>query len=292
MRAINAYIKGWKLTWQHRRMWLLFYGFNFLAALIATIPISGYLNNTLGESLASSKLLDGFNYTLITDILNQYGDGISILMDQTLLLILVFLIITIFLTGGMLHLFRQQEKFDYKTFWYGCQHYFWRLLRLTVYFLIIHIVLLVLFYFLFLRFTNGFSPFKLESEVQVITVLQILIPIYLLLTIFILMVHDYAKIHIVEKDQSVLIAPFWQSFKIVFKNFKNFSLLYLINLLTALILWAVYWLLSKVNLSAWGLALIMGQAFVLARIWLNMLNLSSATLCYQDALNIHQEENI
>ena len=290
MRAINAYLQGWKLTWQHKRMWLLFYGFNLAAALIATIPISGYLNNTLRESLASSKLLDGFNYTLITDLLNQYGDGIAILMDQTLLLILVFLIITIFLTGGMLHLFRQQVKFDYKVFWYGCQHYFWRLLRLTVYFLLIHLVLLVLFYFLFLRLTNGFSPFKLESEVQVIAVLQVLIPVYLILAAFLLMIQDYAKILIVDKDQSLIFSPFWQNFKIVFKNIRSFSLLYLINLLTALAIWGIYYLLSKVIQNAWVLALILGQVFVLARIGLNMLNLASATLCYQDTLGITADE--
>jgi hypothetical protein len=291
MRAINAYLQGWKLTWQHKRMWLLFYGFNLAAALIATIPISGYLSNTLGESLASSKLLDGFNYTLITDLLNQYGEGISILMDQTLLLILVFLIITIFLTGGMLHLFKRQEKFDYKTFWYGCQHYFWRLLRLTIYFLLIQVVLLVLFYFLFLRLTNGFSPFKLESEAQVISVLQVLIPIYLILATLLLMIQDYAKIHMVEKDQSFLFYPFWQSFKITFKNFGSFSLLYLINLISALAAWGLYLILSKSVQSIWLLALIVGQGFVLFRILLNMINLASATMRYQSACLINTGNN-
>ena len=245
MQAINAYINGWKIVFSNKKMWSLLYGFNFIIAILASIPVSSYLNQTLEHSLASSKLLDGFNYTLITDLRNEYGAGINHILDQSVLILILFFLSSIFLMGGILKTLSDEEGFNFGKFWKNCFYFFWRLFRLTIYFLLIHGAILGLFIFIFLRMTNNFSPFDMESDKQVMVAFQVVIPLYAIVASIFFMIQDYAKIHVAAQNPSILFSSFWQSFSIVFKNFRHFFSLYLLNILTLLALFGVYWLISK-----------------------------------------------
>ena len=284
MQATQAYLQGWKIVLQNKRMWAILFGFNFLLALIGTVPVSGYLQQSLGQSLAASKLLEGFNYTLVSDLLNQYGEGIALIMDQSQMLLLAFFLLSVFLMGGILVVFKHKTEFDFARFWNGCFYYFWRLLRLTIYFLLIQGFILFIFGFIFLKATNGLFPFALESDKQVIVAFQWLAPFYLFIACMFFMIQDYAKIHIVEADRFLLTKPLLEVFRIVFKNFGRFALLYILNILTLLVFAGIYWGLSQIVEHYLLLVFIAGQLFILARIVLKLLNLSSATLLYQNAI--------
>lgn len=285
MNPITAYTKGWKLLIKYRKMWLVLYLLNFCFALIGLIPLSGFLNQTLAHSLENTQLLNGFDYTFFQDFLSAYGLGISAILDQSLLLIVLFFICSIFLMGGMLSTLKNQESFNYGHFLQGCSHYFWRLVRLTIYFLVLHFSLIGACLFLLSFLTNGLSPFELDTDVQVLNALKITAPLYILLATILFMIQDYAKIHLIHEDGNMLTKPFWQSFSIVFRNFGSFFLLYLLNFVTFLLFLALYWFLSEIVEVRTGtmvfIFFLIAQTYVVARIGVRVVNLASATLLYQ-----------
>lgn len=287
MNVITAYIEGWKAVFYKGRMWLALYLFNFFIALLAAVPFSGYLGKTVGQSLEPVRNIEGFNYIFINDFLREYGQGLSPVLDASLGFLLLFLIITVALTGGILVVFRQfEEPFQWVVFWRGCGLFFWRLLRLTFYFMLIHLVVLGIFGVLFFLATGGFAIFEMTTELELVRPLYFILPVYLLVAVVFFMVQDYAKIHVVQLEPRWLSRPIRQAFGLVFRNFRPFFLLYLLNIGSLLLLFGIYWWVGSILPSSESAILgtfLWGQFFIAARIGLRLLNLSSATYLYQRA---------
>lgn len=279
MTITNAYRSGWKKVWKNKKMWILLYLLNFVFALLSTIPFRGFLKNSLGNTLATSKMLDGFDYAFLTDFMREYGNGVSVILNLSVGIILLYFIFSIFWMGGILNILKKEnEEYSFQKFWYGSSKYFWKLLRLTFYFFIIHFMVLGVFALLFLR--KGISPFELDSEVEIIQSMMVLIPIYLFFATILFMIQDYAKVHIIHHDDALITRPIRNAFQFVFKNFRKCMGLYLLNILTFLAFFGIYWIFSnsfKSNSTPTIVLLFfIGQAFIIARIAVKLVNLGSA----------------
>ncbi|MCO6493164.1 MAG: hypothetical protein J5I98_32390 [Phaeodactylibacter sp.] len=287
MIVITAYTQGWKAVFRNSRMWLALYLFNLLLALLAALPFSGYLGSTVGQSLAAEGRPGGFDYTLFNDFLREYGQGLAPVLDTALGFLLLYLLLSVFLMGGILLVFlRFGEPFRWGLFWQGCTRLFWRLLRLTVYFLLLQGTLLGLFGLLFYLATGGFAIFEMETELELVRPLYYLLPLYLLAAVLVFMVQDYAKIHVAQEGRKWLARPLRQAFGLVFRNFGPFFLLYLLNISTLLLLSGIYWSVSRPLSAAGNIALIFlwGQLFIFGRVGLRLLNLASAAYLYRRAV--------
>lgn len=279
MDFIQAYLTGLRSTFQQQKLWLLLYALNFLFAMFLAFPLSSYLDDKLGNTLAIDKLKEGFDYTVFYDFMKDYGDIAGFILDQSLVGLGLYLILSIFLIGGILKIFIEKPKHSsLSAFWDGASSYFWRMLRLTVYFIIIHFLLLVLFFTIFSFLTaGGLERFRNESEI--IQRGLVLTPIYLFFATVVFMIQDYAKINLVSTNSRYLFQPIWQSVRWISKNFTQSFLLYILNFLTFGILFAIYWQVEPNN--ALFLAFIISQLFILSRIGTKLLNLASATQLYQ-----------
>ncbi len=286
MEFIIAYFKGWILSFRRFGMWLLLFLFNFLFGLLATLPMFNLLENKLGRSLEIERLVPSFDFTVFSDFVNEHGDSVLVLLDQSRVLILFFFIFSIFLSGGILKSFKHnEESFTFRMFWSGCTHYFWRLLRLTIYFFMVHVIVIALFIKLLLFMVGG-DIGDLDSELVFYEYLRTLIPIYIIVASIFFMIHDYAKVHMVHEDKRFLFLPFWQSFGLVFKHFLSTFSLYWLNLFTFGGVVFAYVLLNRPadSSSAILYTFLIGQAFIFARIGTKMLNLASATIYYQEEM--------
>jgi len=294
MTAFSAYKQGIKFTFKAKKIWLWLYLINIGVALLAAIPFFNYLDEKAGHSLEMDKWLEGFNYTLFSDFMNEYGDGLQAIMGQSQLLLLVFFVLYAFLTGGILTIFKNYVKAqeDSKSFLEGCATFFWRMLRLAIYFLIMHGFILGVFGALFIAIIGGGLPEDIGSEVKVVNALKIMIPIFLLFVTIISMVHDYAKIQLVDQNPKWLFSLFGEAFGFVFRNFRKVFFLYVLNILTFLSLFGLYWLISSAiaaqSMGSIICAFLVGQLFLIARIGMKMLNLGSATCLYK---NIQSSSN-
>jgi len=285
MTALNAYTTAWKAIFKTSRMWLLVYGITFLIAAISILPLRGFMSNTLGNSLALNESLPGFDYTFIGDVLNEYGDTLGLLLNQSMAMVLLFFLVSVFLMGGILCIFKNRPKsFDAGIFWQGCSTYFWRLLRLSIYFLIFHFILFAVSTMIYFSVTNGMSPFETESEDYWILSFRIIGVIYLFFATFLFMVHDYTKWQVVNADTYLLTVPIMNTFGLVLKNFGKFFLLSLFNILTFLLVFTVYYFLKQTFTADTGLTILLlfllTQIFVFTRIGLKLLNIAGVGLLY------------
>lgn len=278
MTAINAYIKGWGVLFNHKKMWMMVYLFNVLFAAIMLLPAKNFLTNTIGNSLAADKILKKFDYPYISDIIDNHIFTMSMIKDQSIVVIILFLFFSIFMMGGIIGSIRRGQGFSFRPFWSDCGYYFWRFLRLTIFFLIIHAIALTLAGFAFSSI--GLNPFKMESDAVFVTRFKIVGTIYLFLAVFIFMIQDYAKLQIVKMDKTFINRPILQSIRLIFKNFFPCLLLYLINIFFFLLIAGLYYLLrTNLKMTSDGtilMAFLIGQLFLMVRIGLKFLNLMSA----------------
>lgn len=259
---------------------------NFIFALFAAFPLNNYLQSTVAHTLSIQESLEGFNYGIISDFLNEYGTGLAVVFNQSLVVMLFFFILNIFFAGGILNLIKYQPaKYDSSTFWRGCSKYFWRFFRLTVYFLITHALLLFVCYSIFMKMSGGFNFFEMENDQQVVTGLKIVLPIYLLLSFFVFLFNDYFKLHIVNQEKKYLFKPFTTNLKFLSTNILPAAILYLINLLVFVTIFLVFYFITR-SMGAQTyigilLVFIANQVWVILKTSVKLVNLSSAGYLYQ-----------
>ena len=275
---------GWKKVWENKRMWILLYLLNFVFALLSAGPFSDFLKKTVGETLATSQMLDGFDYTFISDFMREYGEGFSVILNLSLGIVLLYFFFSVFWMGGILSILKNKNtKFQVQFFLQSSAYFFWRLVRLTFYFILIQVAIFGSFAFVLIKM--GISPFEVESEVKIISTMKFMLPIYLLIATVFFMIQDYAKVHIIHHRTGLITQPIREAFRFVYKNFKKCFGLYLLNLLTFLVFFGAYWLVSNCFNSNTDSTIVLlffiGQAFVFARIAVKLVNLGSAIALYE-----------
>lgn len=280
MKAFAAYIKGWRISVKHWKMWGLLYVFNILFALLLTFPVFQFLNSKFSNTLALDKISQQFDFTVLNDILNEYGDIVGILSNQSLLSSILFLVLSIFLVGGILNVFRHREiPFRFAGFWVGCSKFFWRIFGLTILFLIIQGIIAALFFVIFNGLTAGGLD-RFDSEAAIYNRAILVFPFYSFFAMLFWMIQDYSKVVMVQEDLS-LFRSVIRGIKFVFRHFFSTFPLYFLNLLTFAILLCGYWQIPTGN--AIGAAFLIGQLFLVLRIGTKLLNLGSATVLYEEA---------
>lgn len=280
MNFITAYISGLKKIFSKGKLWLLLYALNFLFAIFLAFPLSGFLGEKLGTTLAADQLLEKFDFAIANDFINEYGDSLGVILNQSVLGIGLYLLLSVFLIGGILNvLMSDKEAYSLDDFWKGGGKYFWRMLRLTIYFLLVQIAIFGLFFTLFSILTSGGLE-RFHNEGEIVKRGFYILPFYLFFSTVFFMIQDYAKIQIVAMDQSVIFRPILNTFRWVFNNFSQTFFLYLLNLLTFGLLFFIYFKLDGGN--AILAIFFIGQFFIIARIGIKLLNLASAIVLYQD----------
>ena len=285
MTILTAYLEGLRTTFRNGKMWLLLYALNFLFALLLAYPFSGFLGEKLSTTLAIDKLFDGFDYSIFSDILREYGDVLSVFKNLTIFAVAFYLILSVFIVGGILNVFvHHKTSTSLSNFWNGASKYFWRMLRLTFYFLIIHGIVIFIFANIYGAFTaGGFENY--DSEKYLWQVAYVVVPIYLLVATVFFIAQDYAKIHIVQSDSNWIFQPILNSFKFVFRNLGKTLLLYLLNLLTFLVFFFIYWKINgHLGPTSILFAFLLGQAFIVFRIGTKLLNLGSAVSWFEEKM--------
>lgn len=279
MTILQTYLKGWGLAWKHLKLWGLLYIINFLFAFLVSFPIFQFLEAKLSHSLSLDKMYEQFDFTVYNDIMNEYGDVVGFLANQGILISVLYLLVSIFLVGGILNMFRhQKESIRFVPFWTGGATFYGRIFGLTLLFLFLHGLVAYLFFLLFRMLTAGGLD-HFHSEAAIYKRAIIVFPFYLITATIIWMIQDYAKVILVA-DNSSLWKSLKNSLQFISNCFLSTFLLYALNLLVFSLLLFFYWRTPTSNATSLGLFI--GQAFILFRIGTKLVNLGTATLWYDD----------
>ena len=275
--VLQAYYKGFLTLLRSKRIWFFQLFVNLALAYLLSFPLKKLLSRTIGNSLDLERSIGKFDYTVLNDFLQNYGVGIDSLKDQSLIALAFYFILLVFFNAGIAHVVqRYPGAYRFREFLTGGSAYFWKFLRLSIYFLILY------FFLIFVGFKivtiEGVSPFNMESEVGLISRAKIVISILVLLFFLLASLHDIIKITITKSKGNYITSSIAGGFSIFRKHFFKFLCLAALHVLLAVIFWFLYLGFKKLcNGGACPIFIIflVGQLYILSRIAMRIWKLSS-----------------
>jgi hypothetical protein len=243
--------------------------------------MNAYLSSTVGDTLAFYNSKFHFDFVLIGDFINNYGLGLKPILQQSLVFLVVYYLIQVFFSGGILDTIHA-GKSDNNSFWRSCLNWFFDMFRISFYALLAQAVLIALFILFFVLFLGGISPFDIENEGNMIVIFRIVFPVYLLLAAIILCIRDYAKIMHIRGHRKWLTRTILQTTVWVIKHIYLIIPLFAMHILAFLCMnyayqWIKYGLTGAHSWLLFGLFLVI-QAFVFFRLGVRVVHLISVRL--------------
>ena len=308
MGVIEALVEGFNRILRAGKIILWVYLFSFFLVLGPTLIVSEVIEESLGQSLISEDLSAGFNdawYREFRSVTKGFGEsfrfsivGVGAILDgvdgflsgkifqeplAVLCLGILYLVIWIFLSGGVLHLYNTNDPVTFGHFMKGAGIYFFRFLKLAV----IAGLFYWLIYFYLLDFLGDLVQEHTREVIDERVAFLWTLSKYLVVLMFLIFVNlivDYTKIITVTKSQRSILLAIVESFCFVLGNAgRTLSLYMAIGLLGVFFLY-LYGLLAPGGLQhswigiIWALAL--GQIYILSRIWIRLLFMASqSALC-------------
>jgi hypothetical protein len=170
-----------------------------MVAFIA-LPVKSILRGGVGHSLITERLSGGLDIEALTDLGPAFSAAMHSFTSGLMLLFLAGIIVNAFLTGGLFDSMKNSEnKFSFQVFFASSARNFLPFLLIT---LIVGVILLVLGILLVgLPLQSLLSPGPGDEKTQALT-RTILITLYGLITVFFLLVADYARAWQVKNEKA------------------------------------------------------------------------------------------
>jgi hypothetical protein len=271
MNILQAFATGFRRAISEWKMILLLYVANFLIALPLAMAFRSNLASGFGQSMDSSNLMQGLDFSVMLDFLNQHRDGIRAIMQQIFWVVLLYMLINTLLAGGILTVVRdKKEKFSASAFFGGCGAYFLRFLRLFLIFGILLVVVLSIAGGVLGGIGNSITD-NSTSELTDFWVRIATLLVVSLAAMLIIMIADYAKIIVVAQDEHSMLKTAWRSTKLVSRYFLRTFGLQLLMVAVPIVLFIIYISLDLAIGMASGMTILLmfliQQLFIVSKAW-------------------------
>jgi hypothetical protein len=294
-RAPALLVGGWLIT--------------IIVAAPAAWTVRSAIRDHLGRSLAADRAADSVNYDWWQEFVSQASGAagtftpsilgfaaplgnLSSIADALPLpsgiaaTVLGFLVVQIFLTGGIVDRFARDTRLGSYAFLAACGASFFRLLRLGAGALVFYWLLFVearpLLDDLQTLLTRDFT-----AERQAFAVYAALTVTFLLVVAAINLVFDFAKVRLVVEDRRSAIGSLVAGLRFVVRQPLAAAGLYGINVLVFAAVLGLYAIAAPgaaVSGGALVWALLVMQLFILARLWARLVFVASETALFQSRL--------
>ncbi len=278
---------GLSATWRYQKVVWLLYLVLLIAATGIAYPFHQLFANTVGHSMLLGDLVEGFNYTFLNDFKNTYLGAFATFFEQSLIAIGIVFLILSYLTGGYLAiLVEAPQRYDFALFWKSCIVFGGRILRLSLFFMLLHGLLLSVYIFILYQLTSGFSLFALDCEKTILFHFSWLTPVYILLASLVFMWQDCSKVILVSEQKKWILSAAWSGLAFAVKNFaKTYTLYFIFMLLWAILILGNYWLSGLIYIqdsrTIW-LSFLLSQCFVLVRLYFKIWLAGSLVEWYEE----------
>lgn len=277
MSVFKSFIKGIKQVNSNKKMLITLYLFNFIFALIITVPLYSFLSSVLGKSLLANDLIEKFDVKVLVEFIPQHINTLWPFWSLLFLIVAIFFVLGSYLSGGIITRFKHAEQKQFLAqFFQGCGAYFLRFLRLMLISLIFYgiVIIISLLIWLIIGFISGNNA--------LIYIIPGLILLFLIL--FTNMLFDYAKIKTVAEDRKGMFRTAFSTLKFVFHHLgKILGLYYLIFLVAVILIIILLFIKDLIIPAHWGLIIVLfivQQLIILARLWIRMLFFSGQLQFY------------
>jgi hypothetical protein len=273
VKVIKSYGNGVREATSRPKMVLLLWLFNFLFGFIIFYLLYNRLLQAMSRSAISEGMQSKVNYHFVFEFLANHGQAWATTRSAALILVLVYILFSIFLLGGILYSLTEIQRTSFlQCFFQGCGKFFGRFFRLFVYSLILWFVLFVLMFILYQVGSALTGNGANEKLVYYLFLVGGAIGLFFIF--FINMIQDYARIKIVTEDSRYVFRSLFQSIGFVFKRLGGTLVLYYLLVLTGVVIAVVYWGLRSVIPFSSGAAILVTfvvyQLFIASHAWLKV----------------------
>ncbi len=235
--------EGFRRTWHYQRvLWFMFF-ISLVFGHFSAGPLTHKLDGVTDHSLQSQRLTGVFDYGTFSALSSNPEVKLFEVVGVSMSYALLFFIIVLFLTGGILEAYRSERKLTTREFFEACGSYFWRWVRLLIIMLIIMIPLLMLLK----PVTDkpGSMLFSAAQEETGIWLMVLGVCAIGLILMCIRLWFDMAQVRAVVEEETGMWRNAGRAFKLTFSNFGSLFWMYLR-------ISVVGWLVLALGLYVWS----------------------------------------
>ncbi len=272
-KGINKGISNWRAA-------VILWFINFLFSLLFFFPSSSLFAKAFSKSLITEKMVKG-DLSIFFEFMTLYKNEIGLLFTLSLSLFLIYQLINLFLSGGIISILKEESK-NVRDIFSKSPYYFWRFIKLLLLFMPILIVFLTIWRILRLLRELLFNTTGSEIFTFYFSLLTIFVGILIFFIIRILF--DYGRIRIVFEEERVITISLLRTAKFVFKNFWRTFLLYITLTISLLLYYIPFYLVLKIPSSSplfILLILLLSQLLLLFRSFISFIFYSCQTELYK-----------
>ena len=302
MKILKAYSSGFVTTLKRFRLIGLAYLFLLVPGLLVAFPFLSNFKSATAQFISPGKLLEGYDYTAFTELIDFYGDGIKSVLSQASWLIIFYILISVFVTGAILHILNdKKQKAKFMVFLRGGSKYFWRFFRLSVIFIILQVLIALIVYLPFsILVGNSFEHAATEKST-----FFLFLPfgfIHLMLAVYLHLISNYTRFILVHENSRIVLRAIWNSIKFVSaKFFGTYGLAILLFIIPALLLVGYFKFSEQVEMTS-GLLIFLvflAQQFyiwlrIATRVWAYASQFDYYLVCkeWENVVNVKEESTV
>ncbi len=234
--------EGFSRTWNYQRvLWFIFL-INLVLAHFSAGAASHKLDGVTDHSLQSQRLTGIFDFGTYSALASNPEVKLFEVAGVSFAFSLLFFVIVLFLTGGILEAYRSGRKLTTREFFEASGSYFWRWVRLLIMMMIVMIPPLMLTKVVFDK-----PPTMMVSAAQEKTAFWLMVgglAVIALLLMCIRLWFDMAQVRAVVEEETGMWRNAGRAFKITFSNFGSLFWMYLR-------ISAIGWLVLALGLYIW-----------------------------------------
>ena len=213
---------------KYRYLILFLFSANFVISSILVAPFASYFKSKFGNSIALEKY-DGYDLYAIGEFLNNYGEGFQPLSILIIIFAIGYFIFAVFANAGVLYAVISNNKIiSLRPAATGAVNYFWKILRLSVYYLLAIVLILILVWKALL--VAGINVLDVKDDLEIIRKMKWGVATAFILFALCSMMKQYAKVFIAIDKKPIISASILKSSKFVFRYILSTIPLYLLNI--------------------------------------------------------------
>lgn len=271
---------GAGLVWRRKRVLWWVFAVNLVLGGLGAAGAARILSGAIGNSLAGNQLVDRFDLGMFVELLSRPEVGLMRAGGGAVTFAILFALFMLFVSGGILEVYRQDRKLTSEEFFAASGGFFWRFFRL---------MLLSLIPFGILQALNGGVQAMAdkigEQAVSDATGFYIQVVggfIILLLMLFVRLWFDIAQVRAVVQRERGMWRNMWKSLGITRRQkLPLFWMYFKISLFAWICLLLAAWLWTMIPPRAIWLTFLLLELLMLTQLATRLWQKASAVLWYQ-----------
>jgi hypothetical protein len=265
-----------------RRQGILWWVFvvNFVCGALGSAPAIQQLHRVLHRTLAGQKLSQGFDLGMFVELLRVPDADIMRSATASYVLAGLFFLFMLFVSGGILEVYRQDRRLTTGDFFAASGAFFWRFVRLML-LSIIPFAIVGSIYQGLDKFSDYVGDKAIADQVGIFTEWGAIL-VFLLLALVVRLWFDIAQVRAVAQNERGMWRNLWRAWRITWHDLRTLFRIYFAISLVAWVTLAVGLLIwVKLPPTATPVTFVLLQLILLAQLATRLWQLASATTWYQ-----------